>query len=164
MALRHFLTLFLATSAAASTTQTDDKASTELDSELVRFEDYLDHKASLGTDGAQALEVSRLCDLWLCLGPDFTGECSQWCYYKNELQRFDERKQREQTLSVKFTESDRCFFHATGEVGCDFDTLTSSKTWHQMIYKGKNGNFDANMKGKMGCMTCSDNTPRSGSV
>ncbi|KAK1635752.1 hypothetical protein BDP81DRAFT_430233 [Colletotrichum phormii] len=163
MAIHHLLTLGLAAAAIASPAPSSDATPTDPKDALVKKDDwdkYLKYKASLG--GPQASEqeaVHRLCDLVLCLGPNHTGECSLWCYYKNQAQSFEEAKQRQVTMSTWFRKSDRCNFYASGAMKCDLDILMTSTTFHQVITNSgalPGGNFDDKLKGKMGCVVCSD--------
>ncbi|KAI3538741.1 hypothetical protein CABS01_13331 [Colletotrichum abscissum] len=162
MAILHLLTLGLTAAAMASPAPSNDATPTDPKEALVRkndWDNYLKYKASLGTQASGQAAVQRICDLVLCLGPNHTGECSLWCHYKGKLQSFEEAKQREITMSTYFTKSDRCNFYASGAKKCDIPTLMSQDTFHQLIYHGgviPEGNFMDGLKGKMGCVVCSD--------
>ncbi|KAJ0163894.1 hypothetical protein CTA2_2174 [Colletotrichum tanaceti] len=118
MAIHHLLTLALAAAAAAAAatpTPSSPIASPEVQvaewEDIVSFEAYGAQMASIGEAGLQALAAERVCDLTLCTGVDFTGECSLWCYYENMHQKIPSEK-RASTKSARYRRAKECWFYA----------------------------------------------------
>lgn len=112
MAIYHFLTLVLAAAAAATPTSSSPIASPEVADwqDIVSVEAYGAQMASIGEAGLQALAAERICDLTLCSGVDFTGECSLWCYYENMHQKIPSEK-RSSTMSARYGRAKECWFY-----------------------------------------------------
>ncbi|KAK2035578.1 hypothetical protein LX32DRAFT_688484 [Colletotrichum zoysiae] len=105
------LTLAMAAATAATPALSSSSASlggTNME-DIIPFKDHEAAVASAGTDGMGGLAEDRLCDLTLCLGVNLSGECSQWCYYRNRPQIVP-TKQRLGTLSAHYETAIECWF------------------------------------------------------
>ncbi|TQN69082.1 hypothetical protein CSHISOI_06407, partial [Colletotrichum shisoi] len=151
MAIYHFLTLALALAAAAAAAATPALSSLIASPEgagwedIVSVEAYGAQMASIGEAGLQALATERICDLTLCSGVDFTGECSLWCYYENMHQKIPSEK-KASTMSARYGTTKECWFY--GAPTCDLYFLMHGPM-QKIVNPG--GNLQANIRGFAGC-------------
>ncbi|GJC77291.1 hypothetical protein ColLi_00129 [Colletotrichum liriopes] len=75
----YFFTLFLAETAATTSTPSNPNASYK----VTATENIIPYEYSGTEVRVQAPGTERICDLTLCTGVDFSGHYYQWRYYKD---------------------------------------------------------------------------------
>ncbi|KAK1970200.1 hypothetical protein LY78DRAFT_677871 [Colletotrichum sublineola] len=144
------LTLVLAAATRATPTPSNTTESLRAmhNEAIIPYEDYEAEIASAGANGLRAHAEERICDLTLCSGVNLSGDCSRWCFYRNEAQRVP-TKERLRTRSAHYERPIECWFYSAPT--CD-QTFLLYAPIQKMTRPG--GNLQDHVVGQAGCVLC----------